>query len=227
MPLIQKREADLLRERLRSLLEGPVRIDLWLREEVGHFRAADSCGTCAETRQLLEELTALCARLELRVRAMPAGGKTFGDALPAIELSGAARGCLRYLGIPIGNELTTLLEDLVDVSRGSTDLPDEVRAALQALREPLHLALFVTPDCPRCPPLARLVHKLAVEGERVTAEVIDAGEFPELARRHGVESVPSLVVNGRLARVGSGSERQFLASVLRAAAPEAGAPLGP
>ena len=220
MPLIAKREAELLRERLQALLAGPVRIDLFVRRERELFRVADRCSTCPETRQLFEELAALCARLELRVRTLPdeeALARELDVSLvPAVVLSGAARGRVRYLGIPLGNELTTLLEDLVDVSRGVTDLPEPVRESLRELSAPVHVELFVAPDCPYCPSVARLVHKLAVESERVTADVIEAGEFPELAARYGVEAVPSLVVNGRLAMAGSRPDRRFVEEVLRA-----------
>ncbi len=220
MPLIAKREAKLLRARLQALLEGPVRIDLFVRRERELFRVADRCSFCPQTRLLFEELAALCARLELRVRTLPddeALAREFEVVLvPAAVLSGAARGRVRYLGIPLGNELTTLLEDLVDVSRGFTDLPESVRESVKALRAPVHIELFVTPDCPYCPAVARLVHKLAVESACVTADVIEAGEFPELAARYGVEAVPSLVVNGRLALAGARPDRQLVEKVLRA-----------
>ena len=76
-----------------------------------------------------------------------------GDAPqpPAAETRGAqdgrdhGGGLVRFFGLPSGYEFATLMDDLVDVSRGRTLLSDATRQALAALPGPLHLQVFVTP----------------------------------------------------------------------------------
>jgi glutaredoxin-like protein len=221
MTFIERPEADLLRERLRALISRPVQIDLFVRKEFEHFRVADRCATCAEAQQLLEELAALATAIALRVRALPeeqALARELGvRAAPGFVLSGAARGRVRYLGTPLGGEFTNLLEDLIDVSRGRTDLLPASRERLAELEAPVHLELFVGPNCPFCPPVARVVHQLAVESEKVEADVIDAEEFPELAERYGIQVVPSLVVDGEFALAGALPEDVLVGEVIRRA----------
>jgi predicted DsbA family dithiol-disulfide isomerase len=57
---------------------------------------------------------------------------------------------------------------------------------------------------------------MAVESEHVTADVIEAQEFPDLARRYGVRGVPKIVINETTEFVGALPESQYLAQ-LRAA----------
>ena len=54
---------------------------------------------------------------------------------------------------------------------------------------------------------------MAVESSRVTADVIEATEFPDLARRYGVSGVPKIVVNETTEFVGALPESQYLAYV--------------
>jgi protein-disulfide isomerase len=67
-----------------------------------------------------------------------------------------------------------------------------------------------------CPRAARLAHQMAQLSPRVTADVIEANEFPELSRRFNVMGVPKTVVNGVRELVGAQPEAQLMA-VIRAA----------
>jgi predicted DsbA family dithiol-disulfide isomerase len=57
---------------------------------------------------------------------------------------------------------------------------------------------------------------MAVESEHVTADVIEAMEFPELARRYGVQGVPKIVINETTEFVGALPEAKYLAHVREA-----------
>jgi protein-disulfide isomerase len=54
---------------------------------------------------------------------------------------------------------------------------------------------------------------MAVESERVTADVIEAMEFPDLARRYAVRGVPKIVINDRAEFVGALPEAEYLAQI--------------
>jgi predicted DsbA family dithiol-disulfide isomerase len=57
---------------------------------------------------------------------------------------------------------------------------------------------------------------MAVESEHVTADVIEAMEFPDLARRYGVRGVPKIVINDTVEFVGALPERDYVAHVRQA-----------
>ena len=61
---------------------------------------------------------------------------------------------------------------------------------------------------------------MAIESERVTADVIEANEFPELSAAYAVSGVSKIVVNDRVELLGSQRESRFLEAVLDAVKPK-------
>jgi len=59
---------------------------------------------------------------------------------------------------------------------------------------------------------------MAMESPHVTADVIEANEFPDLSARYAVQAVPKTVVNDRAEFLGAVPERRFLQEVLAAGA---------
>jgi glutaredoxin-like protein len=183
-------------------LTGPVKLVLFTQGQAEPGPALE-CDYCAETRQLLEEVTALSAHLSLEVRDFVADSELAGrlgvDKIPAVAiLAGGAQPKdygIRLYGIPSGYEFATLVEDIKMVSRGAVDLAPQTRQALARLDQPVHIQVYVTPTCPYCPRAVVLAHKLAMASELVTADMVEASEFPHLANRYQVYGVPRTVIN--------------------------------
>ena len=68
--------------------------------------------------------------------------------------------------------------------------------------------------------MARLAHKLAIENEHITADVVEVSEFIDLAQRYQVQGVPITVVNDRVEVLGAVPEPRFVQEVLKAIAPQ-------
>jgi predicted DsbA family dithiol-disulfide isomerase len=58
---------------------------------------------------------------------------------------------------------------------------------------------------------------MAVESPHVTADVIEASEFPELIQRYGVRGVPKTMINATIGIEGAVPEPAFLNRVVQAA----------
>lgn len=209
--MIQDRDKPKVQERLAGMTE-PVTAVLFTRKT--------DCEYCTETREILEDLAELNDRIRVEVHDIddePEVAASYNvDKAPAIALVGARDHGIRYYGIPAGYEFASLLEDLVMVSTGDTGLGEATREILKSLRTPVHLQVFVTPTCPYCPPAVRLAHKFAMESDLVTADMVEATEFPELATRMGVSGVPKTVANGVGAVEGALPEEEFLERILEA-----------
>jgi glutaredoxin-like protein len=221
MSMINDSDAQALREHLDTHLDGNVSIDLFTKRESLLHGPGNECHTCKETRQLLEEVAALSDKIQLTVHDIEAEkelAESLGIDRTPTTVIGGAEGRARYLGIPAGYEFMSLIEDIVDVSKGSTDLRPKTREALNSLSKDIHIRVFVTPTCPYCPMAARTAHKLAIESERVTADVIEATEFPDLAQAYGVSGVPKVVLGENIEFVGAKPEAQFVKELLRAEA---------
>ena len=61
----------------------------------------------------------------------------------------------RFFGAPAGYEFTTLLEDILEVGGGGSQLSEENRTAVAGLEGDVHIQVFVTPTCPYCPTAVR------------------------------------------------------------------------
>lgn len=61
---------------------------------------------------------------------------------------------------------------------------------------------------------------MAVEFENVTADVIEANEFPDLSRRYAVSGVPKTIINDKVQFTGAVPEEHFVAAIQQAAGVE-------
>lgn len=184
------------------------------------FTQEIECQSCRETRQLLEEISQFSDKIELKIFNFQIDKEEVHkyniDKIPATIIEGKKDYGIRYYGIPSGYEFGSLLEDMVDVSRGETNLSAEQRKNITQIDKPLHLQVFVTPTCPYCPATVRLAHKLAIENVYITADMVEATEFPHLAMRYNVSGVPRTIVNEKTPIEGAVPEKVFVEKVIEA-----------
>jgi glutaredoxin-like protein len=210
MSLIPDENKEQVKNQLAEMLVNPVRLIMFTQEL--------ECQFCVQTKQLVTELAGLNDKILAEVHDFVADtelAKQFGvDKVPAMVILGQKDYGIRLYGLPYGYEFQTLMSALGAVSQGKTDLSEETKAKLHALNVPVHIQVFVTLTCPHCPTAAAMAHKFAIENDLITADVIDANEFPQLAIKYGVMGVPKIVVNEKIAFVGAVPENMFLEHVL-------------
>ncbi|MBC7348408.1 MAG: thioredoxin family protein [Candidatus Aminicenantes bacterium] len=229
MSLLNEEVRDFTRKKFEAELVNPVNLVYFTKEKspliVPGHEPQEDCGFCPETRQLLEELAGLTDRIKLTVYELdkePARAAEFQvDKIPAIIVMGEQDAGIRFFGIPSGYEFMSLLEAIVDVSRGQTELSQETKEALKKLTREVNIQVFVTPTCPYCPVAVRLGHQMALESPLVRAAMVEATEFPELTQKYEVFGVPKTIFNDSLTLEGAVPEEMFLEQVLKAGAPEA------
>jgi len=127
----------------------PVRLLLFTQG----YGGIPECQMCADTRTLAEEVAALSEKIQLEVRDFVADSalaeKLRVDKIPAMAfLSGDPTPRdfrIRMYGIPAGFEFSTFIEDLLLVSRQEHGLSMKTVAALERIREPVHLQVITTP----------------------------------------------------------------------------------
>jgi glutaredoxin-like protein len=184
---------------------------------------ASTCDMCDDTRQLVEELAWQSdGKVSVEVHDLAgdaeAARRYAVERVPAVVVlgGGAERQDfgIRFFGIPSGYEFATLVEDIKMVSAAvAPDLTPQTLDALSRLSAPLHLQVFVTPTCPYCPQAVLLAHKLALASPWVTADMVDASEFPDLADRHRVHAVPRTVINDTVHIEGAVPEAALVAEL--------------
>ena len=218
MPLISEKDAKFLRNEFESNLVNTVKLVM--------FTQAMECQFCAETRQIVEEIAELSDKIEPEVFDFVDDKDKAElykiDKIPAIAVVRVEDGKerdygVRFYGIPSGYEFTSVIEDIVDVSKGDSGLQPRSREAVAGLTEPVHFQVFVTPTCPYCPQAVRLAHKFAIESDLITADMVEAIEFPHLSNKYAVHGVPRTVINDDYHQEGAAPEPLVLAKLLEAA----------
>jgi glutaredoxin-like protein len=223
---------DLLNDEIRQATRKKFEEEMTARVTLVHFTQESSrlvlpdslkgqdCMFCRETKQLLEEVSGLSDKIELQLFDFVADkdkAAEFGiDKIPALVVKGEKDHGLRFFGIPSGYEYTSLIEAIVDVSRGETSLSAETKEALRGLQTPVHFQVFVTPTCPYCSISVRLAHQFALESPLIRADMVEATEFPHLSHRFNVMGVPKTVINESTFIEGALPEDRFLDEVLKA-----------
>ena len=172
-------------------------------------------------------MTALNDKLELSVYDMQENAdiakqfnvtNTPGIVIAAKDNAEVKNLGIQFSGIPSGHEFSTLINDIVIVSKRESGLDEKTREFLKNLTEPLHLQVFVTPTCPYCPRAVLLAHQMAMENpQMIIAEGVEATEFPDLANQFNVRGVPQTVINaGKGMVVGAVPEQNLVAEIMRA-----------
>lgn len=223
MAMIADADREFLKSKFNEELQGPVTIAAFTRVVEGLELPGLECEFCTETEQLVFEVAELSDKIEVEPREYSSDDemvKDLGvDKLPALVLmSDAAKG-VRYFGIPGGFEFSCLIEDIVDVSRNSTDLSEEVKDKVRSIDQDVHIQVFVMPTCPYCPSVVRIAHQMAIENpQHIRADAIEATEFPHLVSRYDISAVPTVVINDKVQFEGTLPEEAFTEQVTRALA---------
>ena len=217
MALISAKDAEHLRNEFEEQLVNPVKLVM--------FTQSFECQFCTETRQIVEEIAALSDKILVEIYDF-VGDKEVADGygvdkIPAIVLlrseeDGDLDYGIRFYGIPSGYEFTSIIEDIMSVSRGESGLQPRSKEAVADLKEPVHFQVFITPTCPYCPQAVRLAHQFAMESDLITADMVEAIEFPGLANKYSVYGVPRTVINEKVHQEGAVPEPLMLAKLLEA-----------
>lgn len=161
----------------------------------------ETCEYCEQIVQLAKEVADTSENVTVEIYALEDNqdkaeelNVTMG---PVIAIIGEEDYGLRYYGIPSGHEFTTLLQGIIGASHGHAhDIDEYTQTFLKNLEQPVHIQVFVTPQCPYCPRSAVLAYNMAIASDKIRAEVIESVEFQELSEQYNVRGVPLNIING-------------------------------
>ncbi len=211
MALLQDKDREYLKNEFLKL-KNDVKLILFTQEQ--------DCTYCNDEKMLVDELASLSSKIKVEQYDYAAQSDKKDhykiDKFPALIIEGTKDYGIRYYGIPAGYEFASVIEDIMDVSEGVTNLSEDSKTKLKTINKPVRIQVFVTPSCPYCSKAVRTAHKIAIENEFVTADMVEATEFPDVSNKYSVQSVPKTVVNDHVEFVGSLPEDQFIDSVLSA-----------
>lgn len=225
MGLISDADKKVIKEEFFSKMTNPVKLIVFVGKE--------HCQYCDQLKQLVQELSELTDKLSYEVVDFDTEeGKKLAeqyriDRAPATTITQDGKDMgVRFFGLPAGHEFGAFLEDIVDVSNGTTDLAPDTKEAIHGVDKDVRILVFVTPTCPYCPLAVRMAHKFAIEntlagkGKILGGDMVEAIEYPEWADQYSVMAVPKIVIQvdgeDKVQFEGAYPEKMFLEKLLAA-----------
>jgi len=206
--VLSEQEKELLKKKFAGIVND---IELIV------FTQEMECQFCKQTRELALELGSLSPKIKTKVfdlvKDQEETRKYNIKKIPAIVIAGKSDHGVRYYGVPAGYEIPVLVDDMIDVSKGTTSMPDTIKKKLAEIKKPVHIQVFVSPTCPYCPKAARIAHQFAIENELIRSDVIEMVEFPYLVQKYSVMSVPHIVINEDTSFVGAQPPEIFIEQI--------------
>jgi glutaredoxin-like protein len=211
MPLLPYKVRKQVEDGFKDLKE-PVNLKVFTQEF--------ECPTCGENHNLMDEVFKISEKISIEVYDFVADEAEVEaykiDKIPATVVEGKKDYGIRFYGVPNGYEFTTLIEAIRMVSQGDSMLSPKTRNKLKSLSKPVHIQVLITPTCPYCASAVNLAHRMAVESELITADMIETIEFPYLTNKYNVFAVPKVVINETIEFEGALPEADFLKHVMKA-----------
>ncbi|WP_313409787.1 alkyl hydroperoxide reductase subunit F [Stutzerimonas kunmingensis] len=160
-----------------------------------------------ELLSLLQDIAGLSDKITL---------KTDGDDArkPSFSLNRIGGNIsLRFAGIPMGHEFTSLVLALLQVGGHPSKTAPEVIEQIRALDGDYSFETYFSLSCQNCPDVVQALNLMAVLNPNIKHVAIDGALFQDEVEARQIMSVPSIYLNGELFTQGRMSEEEILAKL--------------
>ena len=167
----------------------------------------DNGAKSVELKSLLEEIASLSDKITLRTDGDDARKPSFALNRINGEIS------LRFAGIPMGHEFTSLVLALLQVGGHPSKLGQEVIEQIANLDGEMNFETYFSLSCQNCPDVVQALNLMAVLNPNIKHVAIDGALFQEEVEQRQVMSVPMVFLNGEMFGQGRMDVEQILAKV--------------
>ncbi len=170
---------------------------LKLTRPVELIAALDNGPKSHELRELLVELTQLSDKVSLREVREP------GDRVPSFAIASPGHAiALRFAGLPMGHEFTSLVLALLQVGGHPSKLAADVIEHIRTLDTSgfggaLTFETYFSLSCQNCPDVVQALNVMAVLNPRISHVAIDGALFQSEVDARQIMSVPAVYLNGQ------------------------------
>ncbi|MDF2152515.1 alkyl hydroperoxide reductase subunit F [Vibrio sp. CAU 1672] len=141
---------------------------------------------------------------------------------PVMTVSNPDKGSeLRFAGVPMGHEFTSLVLALLHSGGHPTKLDDDVIEQIARLDKSLEVEIFISLSCQNCPDVVQAFNMMAAINPKIRTTMVDGALFQEEVQQRDILAVPSVYVNGELFGQGRMSLNEILSKLDDTAAEKA------
>ncbi|MCQ2036501.1 alkyl hydroperoxide reductase subunit F [Stutzerimonas kunmingensis] len=160
-----------------------------------------------EMLSLLQDIAGLSDKITLKTDGNDARRPSFSLNRIGGNIS------LRFAGIPMGHEFTSLVLALLQVGGHPSKTAPEVIEQIRALDGDYSFETYFSLSCQNCPDVVQALNLMAVLNPNIKHVAIDGALFQDEVEARQIMSVPSIYLNGELFTQGRMSEEEILAKL--------------
>ncbi|WP_281560340.1 alkyl hydroperoxide reductase subunit F [Thalassomonas sp. RHCl1] len=164
-------------------LKSPVELAVFL----------DSSDKAKELDALVKEIAAMSPLVEVITLADE------GERAPSLLVrSKAKQTSIRFAGVPMGHEFTSLVLALLHSGDHPIKLEAEVIEQIRQLSGQYQFETYVSLSCQNCPDVVQALNMMAAINPAISNVMIDGALFPAEVSERNIMAVPSVYLNGEL-----------------------------
>jgi len=120
---------------------------------------------------------------------------------------------VRFAGLPLGHEFTSLVLALLWAGGHPPKVSDEVLAQIAELDGRMDFEMYFSLSCHNCPDVVQALTLIALKNPRANVTLIEGGAFQAETEARNVLAVPAVFLNGEMFASGKVSIEQILAKL--------------
>ncbi|MGF6094074.1 alkyl hydroperoxide reductase subunit F [Pseudomonas sp. 18175] len=186
-----------LKAQLKSYLER-------VTQPIEIVASLDDGAKSQEMLALLQDVVSLTTLITLKTDGDDARKPSFSINRPGAEIS------LRFAGIPMGHEFTSLVLALLQVGGHPSKASVEVIEQIRTLKGEFNFETYFSLSCQNCPDVVQALNLMAVLNPNIRHVAIDGALFQAEVDERQIMAVPSVYLNG----VNFGQGRMGLEEIL-------------
>ncbi|WP_204128121.1 alkyl hydroperoxide reductase subunit F [Pseudomonas ogarae] len=186
-----------LKAQLKSYLER-------VTQPIEIVASLDDGAKSQEMLALLQDVASLSHQITLLDNGSDARKPSFSLNRPGADIS------LRFAGIPMGHEFTSLVLALLQVGGHPSKASVEVIEQVRALKGEFNFETYFSLSCQNCPDVVQALNLMAVLNPNIRHVAIDGALFQAEVDERQIMAVPSVYLNG----VNFGQGRMGLEEIL-------------
>ena len=172
----------------------------------------DDSDKSRELLGLLQDIVGLTDKITLKTDGRDSRTPSFSLERPAANIS------LRFAGIPMGHEFTSLVLALLQVGGHPSKTAADVIEQIKGIEGEFNFETYYSLSCQNCPDVVQALNLMAVLNPNIRHVAIDGALFQAEVEARQIMSVPSLYLNGELFGQGRMGVEEIIAKIDTSAA---------
>ena len=120
---------------------------------------------------------------------------------------------IRFAGIPMGHEFTSLVLALLQTGGHPVKLDDAVIEQIRALDGDYEFETYISLSCQNCPEVVQALNVMALVNPRIRQVTIDGALFQDEVEQRQIMAVPTVYMNGEVFGQGRTGVKEILAKL--------------